>query len=57
MRELPRRFTSGSLTAAAIKRPMAMDCHLTGFRAYLHRGGGPQVDEVTHLGGVTHLSE
>ena len=24
--------------------------------ACLHRGGGPQVGEVTHLGGVTRLS-
>ena len=24
-------------------------------RACLHGGGGPQVGEVTHLGGVTHL--
>ena len=26
------------------------------FRARLHGGGGPQVGEVTCLGGVTHLS-
>ena len=26
------------------------------FRAYLHGGGGPQVDEVTRLGVVTRLS-
>ena len=26
------------------------------FRAYLHGGGGPQVGEVTRLGGVTRLS-
>ena len=25
-------------------------------RACLHGGGGPQVGEVTHLGGVTRLS-
>ena len=25
-------------------------------RAYLHGGGGPQVDEETRLGGVTRLS-
>ena len=25
-------------------------------RAYLHGGGGPQLSEVTSLGGVTHLS-
>ena len=28
----------------------------THFRACLHGGGGPQVSEVTRLGGVTHLS-
>ena len=26
------------------------------FRAFLHGGGGPQVGEVTRLGGVTRLS-
>ena len=26
------------------------------FRTFLHRGGGPQVGEVTRLGGVTRLS-
>ena len=26
------------------------------FRACLHEGGGPQVGDITHLGGVTRLS-
>ena len=26
------------------------------YRACLHEGGGPQVGEVTRLGGVTHMS-
>ena len=56
MRELPHLFASGSLTAAAVKRPVALDCDLTGFRAGLHGGGGSQVGEVTRLGVVTHLS-
>ena len=56
MRELPHLFASGSLSAAAVKRPVALDCHLTGFRAGLHGGGGSQVGEVTRLGVVTHLS-
>ena len=29
---------------------------LPGLYAYVHRGGGPQVGEVTRLGGVTCLS-
>ena len=29
---------------------------LCSLRACLHGGGGPQVGEVTHLGGVTRLS-
>ena len=30
--------------------------YITTFRACLHGGGGPQVGEVTRLGGVTTLS-
>ena len=30
--------------------------HLSKARACLHGGGGPQVGEVTRLGGVTRLS-
>ena len=30
--------------------------HFNFFRACLHGGGGPQVGEVTRLGGVTRLS-
>ena len=31
-------------------------CEVSVLRACLHGGGGPQVDEVTRLGGVTRLS-
>ena len=30
--------------------------NIRSLRACLHGGGGPQVGEVTRLGGVTHLS-
>ena len=33
-----------------------MDTRGRGLRACLHEGGGPQVGEVTRLGGVTRLS-
>ena len=39
------------------KRVMhVQSCCFANLRACLHGGGGPQVGEITHLGGVTRLS-
>ena len=44
------------IKAASKKRDQVQNSPAKTLRACLHGGGGPQVGEVTRLGGVTRLS-
>ena len=48
--------SSGKQTGNAKKRSFIFRYLQKKLRACLHGGGGPQVGEVTRLGGVTRLS-
>ena len=58
----PRRVTSPTWGPHLHEGPydiifmMECDDKIRSLRACLHGGGGPQIGEVTRLGGVTHLS-
>ena len=47
---------SDLLNGVKLKHVLTMGDKSPGIRACLHGGGGPQVGEVTRLGGVTRLS-
>ena len=51
-----KHFTLESASLHSIPEKNVVNSQTFYFRACLHEGGGPQIGEVTRLGGVTRLS-